>query len=183
MNLSDDDFTLLGLPIRLAQNPAQIDAQWRARQKQVHPDRQLGQEEAEQAMALQASARLNQARQRLKDPLQRALYLCQLRGYAVQNVALPPAFLMQQMQWNEDLEDAQSKQDAKVIEALLGQVQATQTTLWHQVETLLDEATQTQDEIQTVSRSIQASQCLGQLLFLHRLVQRIKATPSSLMTE
>jgi molecular chaperone HscB len=203
MNLSDDDFTLLGLPIRLAQDPAEIDAKWRACQKQVHPDRQTSHNPQDQVMALQRSARLNQARQRLKDPLERALYLCQLRGSSVEvdghgqktegqnpHAPLSPEFLMQQMQWNEELEEleggGQTQPNPRAIEAieaietLLGQVQATQTSLWHQVETLLGETTETQDETQTASRLIQARQNLGQLLFLRRLVQRIKTALSSL---
>jgi molecular chaperone HscB len=47
--------------------------------------------------------------QRLKDPLKRAAYLCELAGVPVQsesNTAMPTAFLMQQMQWREALEEA-----------------------------------------------------------------------------
>ena len=46
---------------------------------------------------------------RLKDPLRRAAYLCELSGQAIgaeDNTAMPEDFLLQQMQWREALEDA-----------------------------------------------------------------------------
>jgi molecular chaperone HscB len=39
MNLSDDDFTLFGLPQRFAIDRADLDERWRALQGRVHPDR------------------------------------------------------------------------------------------------------------------------------------------------
>jgi hypothetical protein len=60
-------------------------------------------------MAMQWAVRVNEAYQRLKDPLSRAAYLCELRGVPVRPSATPPCrrpFLMQQMQWREALEEA-----------------------------------------------------------------------------
>lgn len=109
MKLQDDDFTLFGLPQRMAMERAALDGQWRALQAQAHPDRFVSEGSAAQRVAMQWAVRINEAYARLKDPLKRAAYLCELRGVhidATSNTAMPPAFLMQQMAWREALEDA-----------------------------------------------------------------------------
>ena len=108
MKLDDDDFTLFGLPERHALDRAEVDARWRQLQAEVHPDRFAGDGAAAQRIAMQWAVRVNEAYQRLKDPLRRAAYLCERRGAAIQahdNTAMPAAFLMQQMQWREALEE------------------------------------------------------------------------------
>ena len=109
MNLNDSDFTLFDVPERFAQDRAAIDARWKMLQREAHPDRFAGQGAAAQRIAMQWSVRINEAYQRLKDPLKRAAYLCELHGapiHAEDNTAMPAAFLMQQMEWREALDDA-----------------------------------------------------------------------------
>ena len=67
---------------------------------------------ASQRVAMQWAVRVNEAYQRLKDPLRRAAYLCELRGAPIDaetNTAMPADFLLQQMQWREALEDAERR--------------------------------------------------------------------------
>lgn len=118
MKLSDDDFALFGLPQRHAQDAQALAAQWRALQSQVHPDRFASEGAAAQRLAMQWAVRVNEAYQRLKDPLKRGAYLCELRGVPINaenNTAMPGAFLAQQMAWREALDDAA---DATAVEAL-----------------------------------------------------------------
>ena len=75
----------------------------------MHPDRFAGEGAAAQRIAMQWAVRVNEAYQRLKDPLKRAAYLCELRGAPIEaesNTAMPAAFLMQQMAWREALDEA-----------------------------------------------------------------------------
>lgn len=118
MKLSDDDFTLFGLPQRHALDRADLDARRRELQAQVHPDRFAAEGAAAQRVAMQWAVRVNEAYQRLKDPLSRGAYLCELRGVPIaaeSNTAMPGAFLMQQMEWREVLEEAR---DLAAVEAL-----------------------------------------------------------------
>ena len=118
MQLSDDDFTLFGLPQRHAVDPQALATQWRALQAQVHPDCFASEGAAAQRLAMQWAVRVNEAYQRLKDPLKRGAYLCELRGVPINaenNTAMPGAFLMQQMAWREALDDAA---DGPAVEAL-----------------------------------------------------------------
>ncbi len=109
MNLQSDDFELFAVPRRFVQDRAQLDARWKELQREAHPDRFAAQGQAAQRAAMQWSVRINEAYQRLKNPLKRAAYLCELHGAPIQaedNTAMPPEFLVQQMQWREALEEA-----------------------------------------------------------------------------
>ncbi|MBC7701594.1 Fe-S protein assembly co-chaperone HscB [Aquabacterium sp.] len=135
MNLDADDFTLLGLPRSFALDRATLDAHWKALQAKVHPDRFAAEGGTAQRVAMQWAVRVNEAHQRLKDPLKRAAYLCELAGVSVQserNTAMPSDFLIQQMEWREALEDAGSAGDVQLLEAeVLGQRQARLAKITH----------------------------------------------------
>ena len=118
MNLQSDDFELFGLEQRFAQERADLDARWKDLQRQAHPDKFTAQGAAAQRVAMQWSVRINEAYQRLKDPLKRAAYLCELHGAPVNaenNTTMPAAFLMQQMEWREELDEAQGAEDLEQI--------------------------------------------------------------------
>jgi molecular chaperone HscB len=118
VNLQSDDFELFGLTRHFAQDRSEMDARWKDLQRQVHPDKFAAQGAAAQRLAMQWSVRINEAYQRLKDPLKRAAYLCELQGAPVNaenNTAMPATFLIQQMQWREELDDASSLQDLEQI--------------------------------------------------------------------
>jgi molecular chaperone HscB len=107
--LAVNDFELFGLRQQFAQTRADIDARWKDLQREAHPDRFAAQGTAAQRVAMQWSVRINEAHQRLKDPLKRAAYLCELGGVAIdaeRNTSMPADFLMQQMAWREGLDDA-----------------------------------------------------------------------------
>lgn len=163
MKLSDDDFTLFGLPQQQQLDRAELDARRRVLQAQVHPDRFAAEGAAAQRVAMQWAVRINEAYQRLKDPLSRAAYLCELRGVAVdaeRNTAMPPAFLMQQMAWREALEETGS---AGEIQALDEQIAAEEHRL---LAALTDQLDQQQDTA-TAAAQVRA------LMFVARFRQDI----------
>ncbi len=139
ISLTDDDFALLGLPRRFQIDLKTLDDRRKDLQRQTHPDRFAAQGAAAQRVAMQWSVRVNEAYQRLRDPIRRAAYLCELAGVSIdaeRNTAMPPEFLMQQMQWREDLDDAQTPEQ---IEALLDAVSAAQRQSVAQLAVLLDD--------------------------------------------
>lgn len=118
MKLDDDDFALFGVPRRFAQDRGVLDARWRELQGQVHPDKFAAEGAAAQRVAMQWAVRVNEAYQRLKDPVKRAAYLCELNGAPVHsesNTSMPNGFLMQQMAWREALEEATSLSDVEAL--------------------------------------------------------------------
>lgn len=170
MNLQSDDFELFGLPRRYAQDRAAIDARWKDLQREAHPDKFAAQGAAAQRVAMQWSVRINEAYQRLKDPLRRAAYLCELHGAAVNaenNTAMPAEFLMQQMAWREALDDAQ---DTVALDALSDEVSRSRRGVLQRCEQLIDGA---QDYSGAVAQ-------VRALMFIERFAQDIEARYESM---
>lgn len=139
MKLDDDDFTLFDLPRRHAIDRAELDRRWRALQAQVHPDRFAAQGDAAQRLAMQWAVRVNEAHRRLKDPIARGAYLCELAGVPIaadRNTAMPAAFLVQQMAWREALDEAA---DPAAVQALDDEVAAAEAALQAELTASLDE--------------------------------------------
>ena len=118
MNLESNDFDLFGLTQKFNQNRVAIDARWKDLQREAHPDKFAAQGASAQRIAMQWSVRINEAYQRLKDPLKRAAYLCALNGFPVNaenNTAMPAEFLMQQIEWRETLDEAKTAENMHKI--------------------------------------------------------------------
>ncbi len=104
--------------MQFAQDRVQLDARWKELQREAHPDKFAAQGAAAQRVAMQWSVRINEAYQRLKNPLKRASYLCELHGAPINaenNTAMPSDFLVQQMEWREALDEAKTVQDLDEI--------------------------------------------------------------------
>ena len=129
MNLQSNDFELFGLVQQFLQDRSALDARWKELQREAHPDKFAAQGDAAQRVAMQWSVRINEAYQRLKDPIKRAAYLCELAGSPINahsNTAMPAAFLMQQMQWREELDEVAS---VEALDALRENVDTVQRDL------------------------------------------------------
>lgn len=164
MNLQSDDFELMGLPRQFALDRALLDERWKALQKQAHPDRFAGEGGVAQRVAMQWSVRINEAYQRLKHPLKRAAYLCELFGVPVRaedNTSMPATFLMQQMEWREALDEASTESD---IDDLAQEVATVRCSMLQKCEQLLHSLAGAKEAVQTV-RS---------LMFVDRFVQDIE---------
>lgn len=168
--LQSDDFELFGLPRQFAQDRAAIDARWKDLQREAHPDKFAAQGPAAQRLAMQWSVRINEAYQRLKDPLRRAAYLCELNGVAVKaedNTAMPAEFLMQQMAWREALDEAE---DLDALDTLNEEVGAARARVLSSFDWLLDEKGDHAGAVQQV-RS---------LMFIERFAQDVEARYESM---
>ena len=81
----------------------------------MHPDRFASAGDAERRASMQWTTRVNEAYRTLRSPVQRARYLLELEGVDVAfetNTAMPPDFLMRQMELREALEAAGDARDA-----------------------------------------------------------------------
>ncbi len=140
MSFDSDDFALFGLPERFALDEAELAARRRTLLAQVHPDRFATGGASAQRIAMQWAVRVNEAYARLKDPLKRAAYLCELHGAPIaaeDNTAMPPEFLMQQMAWREALDDASTR---PAVEAIAGDLEGHRRQAYEDLARSLDEA-------------------------------------------
>jgi molecular chaperone HscB len=165
MNLNDTDFQLFAVPATFAQDRTVLDARWKELQREAHPDRFAAQGAAAQRVAMQWSVRINEAYQRLKDPIRRASYICELNGApldAENNTAMPPDFLMQQMEWRETLDDVA---DIASLEKLNTEVEAGRARALSSLDWLIDE----KGDYPAAAKQVRA------LMFIERFAQDVEA--------
>ncbi|MGI4815420.1 MAG: Fe-S protein assembly co-chaperone HscB [Janthinobacterium lividum] len=114
----DDHFALFGLARAFDVDPQALETAYRAVQARVHPDRFASAGDAQKRIAMQWAARVNEAYRVLREPLRRAVYLLQLRGIdtrAETSTAMDPAFLMQQIEWRESIDDAAAARNERAL--------------------------------------------------------------------
>ena len=135
-----DHFALFDLPPRFAIDEALLEQAYRRVQAQVHPDRFASAGAAERRVAMQWATRANEAFRTLRSPLARAAYLCQRHGQPIDaesNTAMPAEFLMQQMQWREELDEVRGG-DGAAAQALAREVEARRDEVLARVADALD---------------------------------------------
>src|SRR4051812_29799530 len=165
-------FELFNLPRRFAVDAGALDSAYRDVQSRVHPDKFVNATDAEKRVAMQWATRANEAYQTLKNPQKRAQYLCELNGVDLQtesNTAMPMAFLMQQMEWREELGDARAGKDADALEALDKQLRAARKERLAEIEQQID-----------ADDYAQAAQGVRALMFLEKFKDEIEHSFSAI---
>lgn len=136
-------FELFGLPPVFRIDLTLLDGKYRDIQSQVHPDRFAHADEAQKRLSMQWATFANEAYQTLKQPLSRARYLLSLNGVDTaeeSNTSMPPAFLMQQMEWREGIMEARAAGDIAALEDLAGKLRTERRGLEDRLEALLDQS-------------------------------------------
>ncbi|MDO8704519.1 MAG: co-chaperone HscB [Sulfuricaulis sp.] len=101
-------FELFGLPVTFDIDTGDLAARYREVQRRVHPDKFANASDQDRRLSLQMTALINEAFQTLKDPVRRGRYLLSLRGIDLgdeTDTAMDPAFLMEQMELREKLDE------------------------------------------------------------------------------
>lgn len=114
-------FELFHLPVAFGIDSQALEQAYRDVQAEVHPDRFAHAGEAEQRLAMQWATQVNEAYQTLKLPFERARYLLGLHGVNAldpNNTVMPADFLMQQMEWREQLAEARDRLDVHALDRL-----------------------------------------------------------------
>ena len=140
-DFSQDFFALFGLRRAYRIDAARLDQAYHELQGQVHPDRHAHLPETEKRLSMQWATQVNEAYRTLKKPLLRANYLLRLAGTDTDhesNTAMPPEFLMEQMEWREAVAEAREAGDHHELEKLMQRLEKHAGAIRDEIEISLD---------------------------------------------
>ena len=166
MDFTQTHFELFGLPQTYAIDRDKLDAAYRDMQNTVHPDRFAAQPDAEQRVAMQWATQANEAYQTLKHPVSRGVYLLKLQGidaFDAGNTKMAPAFLMQQMEWREAIDEARASHSTAALDALTDDLRSAHRGIEAQLAALID----------TAHDYAAASEAVRQLRFMDKLIAEV----------
>jgi molecular chaperone HscB len=145
-------------------------------QKLTHPDKFATAGAAEKLMAVQKNALVNDGYQVLKKPISRAEHMLNLRGITLnheQQTMQDDVFLMQQMEWREQLEDIGSAPGhIESLEQLDDEIQTELNSQLQKLRQLLAENNSAADQ--------RSADILRKLKFLAKLRQEIELKEDAL---
>ena len=120
-------FELFDIPITIKVDQSKLAKKYFEVQKKFHPDFFAQSTEAEQAEALERSSAANKALKIFKNQAETIKYVLQLKGLLEEEekYQLPPAFLMEMMELNEELSDNSAQQVASIQKQLYTEVAST----------------------------------------------------------
>ena len=113
--MTQNFFTLLDLPEAFVVDLKKLDQHYQAIQKEIHPDRFASLNDETKMESVKKTAQVNDAYQTLKSSIRRAEYLLHLYGFDINDekyTAVPQDFLLQQMEWREELETHTKNKEA-----------------------------------------------------------------------
>lgn len=166
--LKQSYFEWFGLPERFEIDPRALESAFRSVQSTVHPDRFAQAMDGERRMAMQWATQANEAYRVLRDPTRRARYLCERHGVDLgieTNTAMAPDFLMQQMEWREQLDEAKAAAQLAPVTALTGQLEDKRRDLHRRIAAAIDQ----QGDFEA------AASWVRQLMFIDRFAGDIEA--------
>lgn len=112
--LKNNFFELFELPVSYDVDLNQIQKTYMKLQKLVHPDKFASGSDQEKRLSMQQTSWINEALATMKDPVLRANYLLQLKGTDSDQgseTTMDAAFLMQQLEMRERLENIKQEAD------------------------------------------------------------------------
>jgi molecular chaperone HscB len=164
IGFGSDHFTLFGLAPHFRIDAPALDERFRELQARAHPDRFAHAGEFERRVSLQWATKINEAYQTLKTPLSRARYLLERAGQGVDKEnAMPPEFLMEQMEWREAVAEARQARQATELELLRHRVRLRMNMGYERLAELIDDERD----------HAQAADGVRRLMFLEKLLAEI----------
>jgi molecular chaperone HscB len=155
-------FELFELPVSIQIDKTRLAQKYFELQKKYHPDFFANGTEHEQEQALEISSQLNKALKVLKNQDQTIKYVLQLKNLLEEEekYPLPPAFLMEMMELNEEL----SADSTKQIEEL-------ETALYNEVAVIIENYN---DATSTAAELLKLKEYYFKKKYLQRILDRLE---------
>ena len=174
-NQETNYFMLFGLPLRFFLDSAELEKNYLELQRKFHPDNFVTADVLHKSIASKQSSLINIAYKELLDPTLRAAHMLRIllgkdsEKISGENTVDDPEFLMEQMQWREDVEEA--KDDMEKLQGLLAKIKEEQDKGYEEFSVTFS-AAQSEDKL---GQSVQLLSLLNKMRYLNKLEQDIRA--------
>lgn len=154
-------FAIFDLPVTFNIDLGLLSNRYLELQKSLHPDNFVTADSATQRQAMQKALEINDALKVLRDPVQRAEAIIAIEtGNAIdpeQRSTQDVAFLMQQLEWREELEDIEQKADDAILNRFAQRIKQTRLQILNTLNDALTDrnwylATQSCDKLRFIEK-------------------------------
>ena len=163
-------FEIFGIPVQLKVDKNELPKKFFDLSRKFHPDFYANSTPSEQHQALEITANLNKAFKTFQNPDDTIKYVLQLKGLLEEEekYQLPPAFLMEVLEINEQLMDAEDDPELKVN--LQSAINNLQSEIYAPVKEIIE---QYQDGITTEEELLQVKEYYYKKKYLNRISREL----------
>jgi molecular chaperone HscB len=162
-------FELYDIPVSFLPDRKQLKQKFYELSRKYHPDFYTQENEFEQSEALEISSQINKAYKIFQKRDETIKYILQLKGLLEEEekYKLPPDFLMDMMELNEELTDAGMEDNAAAISALQETIANKEVEIYEPVKSIIEnyeEGKTTNDELLKVKEYYFKKKYLNRIL-------------------
>lgn len=158
-------FALLGFPVTLKIDVAELQKRFHELSKQVHPDKFVLKTPKEQSLAMRWSTRLNRAYQTLKDYDARANYVLTLYGKSrTANAKVPVELAESYFEMQDLLEESSNPAPLVQFKNHLLELKANSKKEWEQIESLWEKEVGSSSVLNRISDQLNFEHYLNSML-------------------
>ena len=162
-------FELFEMPISFTPDAKQVNRQFYVLSRRYHPDFFANGTSAEQAAALENSSQVNKGMRVLQLRDETIKYVLQLKGLLEEEekYALPPEFLMEMMDLNEQVMEPETDNNNAAVENIKASINKTQSEIYAPVKNIIENY---QEGVTTKEELLQVKDYYYKKKYLNRIL-------------
>jgi molecular chaperone HscB len=170
LNKTMNYFEIFGLPVQLKVDKTALPKKYFELSKKFHPDFYANATPSEQHHALEITANLNKAYKTFQNEDETIKYVLQLKNLVEEEekYQLPPDFLMEVLEINENLMDASGDTETKL--SLQSSIDNLQSEIYEPVKEIIEHY---QDGVTSEKELLQVKEYYYKKKYLHRIQQQL----------